>query len=79
MLLVIATGRRPLIAATTAIVVLIAVAGGLAAAVGEAFVHVCYGGSVRWWRAIAGAIVLLAAGLAIRMGVLRRLEDREIG
>ena len=79
MLLVIATGRRPLIAATTAIVVLIAVAGGLAAAVGEAFVHVWYGGSVRWWRAIAGAIVLLAAGLAIRMGVLRRLEDREIG
>ena len=79
MLLLIATGRRPLIAATTAIVVLIAVAGGLAAAVGEAFVHVWYGGSVRWWRAIAGAIVLLAAGLAIRMGVLRRLEDREIG
>jgi hypothetical protein len=79
MLLVIATGRRPLIAATTAIVVLIAVAGGLAAAVGEAFVHVWYGGSLRWWRAIAGAIVLLAAGLAIRMGVLRRLEGREIG
>ena len=79
MLLVIATGRRPLIAATTAIVVLIAVAGGLAAAVGEAFLHVWYGGSLRWWRAIAGAIVLLAAGLAIRMGVLRRLEDREIG
>jgi hypothetical protein len=79
MLLVIATGRRPLIAATIAIVVLIAVAGGLAAAVGEAFLHVWYGGSLRWWRAIAGAIVLLAAGLAIRMGVLRRLEDREIG
>jgi len=78
MLLVIATGRRPLIAATTAIVVFIAVAGGLAAAVGEAFLHVWYGGSLRWWRAIAGAIVLLAAGLAIRMGVLRRLEDREI-
>ena len=79
MLLVIATGRRPLIAATTAIVVLIAVAGGLAAAVAEAFLHVWYGGSLRWWRAIAGATVLLAAGLAIRMGVLWRLEDREIG
>ena len=79
MLLVIATGRRPLIAATTAIVVLIAVAGGLAAAVAEAFLHIWYGGSLRWWRAIAGATVLLAAGLAIRMGVLRRLEDREIG
>ncbi len=79
MLLVIATGRRPLIAATTAIVVLIAVAGGLAAAVAEAFLHVWYGGSLRWWRAIAGATVLLAAGLAIRAAVLRRLEDREIG
>ena len=79
MLLVIATGRRPLIAATTAIVVLIAVAGGLAAAVGEAFLHVWYGGALRGWWAIAGAIVLLAAGLAIRAAVLRRLEDREIG
>ena len=79
MLLVIATGRRPLIAATTAIVVLVAVAGGLAAAVGEAFLHVWYGGSLRWWRAIAGAAVLLAAGLAIRAAVLWKLEDREIG
>jgi hypothetical protein len=79
MLLVIATGRRPLIAATTAIVVLIAVAGGLAAAVGEAFLHVWYGGSLRWWRAVAGAAVLLAAGLAIRAAVLWRLEDRELG
>jgi hypothetical protein len=79
MLLVIATGRRPLIAATIAGGVLLVVAGGLAAAVGEAFLHVWYGGSIRWWRAIVGAIILLVAGLAIRGGVLWRLEDREVG
>ena len=79
MLLVIATGRRPLIAATTAIVVLIAVAGGLAAAFGEAFLHVWYGGSLRWWRAVVGAVAIPVAGLAIRAAVLWRLEDRELG
>ncbi|MFM1904307.1 MAG: hypothetical protein RLZZ440_2207 [Planctomycetota bacterium] len=79
MLLVIATGRRSLIATTIAAGVLLVVAGGLAAAVGEAFFHVWYGGSVRSWRAIAGAIIVLVAGLAIRGGVLRRLTDQEIG
>lgn len=74
-----ATGRRPLIAATIACVVFIAVAVGLAAAVGEAFLHVSYGGAIRWWRASLGAILLLAVGLAIRAAVFRWLEDREIG
>jgi hypothetical protein len=73
------TGRRSPIAATIAAIVLIAVAGGLAAAVGEAFLHVWYGDAIRWWRASVGGIVLLAVGLAIRAAVFRRLEDREIG
>ena len=73
------TGRRPLIATTIACVVLIAVAVGLAAAVGEAYLHVWYGGAIRWWRASLGAILLLAVGLAIRAVAFRRLEDREIG
>lgn len=72
------TGRRPLIATTIACVVLIAVAVGLAAAVGEAFLHVWYGDAIRWWRASLGAILLLVVGLAIRAAVFRRLEDREI-
>jgi hypothetical protein len=74
-----ATGRRPLIATTIAGIVFLAVALGLAMAVGEAFLHVWYGGSVRWWRASVGAIVLLVVGLAIRAAVLWKLEDREIG
>jgi hypothetical protein len=73
------TDRRPLIAATIAGIVFIAVAVGLAAAVGEAFLHVWYGGAIRWWRASLGAILLLAVGLVIRVAVLRQLEDREIG
>jgi len=73
------TGRRPLIAKTIACVVFIAVAVGLAAAVGEAYLHVWYGGAIRWWRASLGAILLLVVGLAIRVVVFRRLEDHEIG
>ena len=72
-------GRRSPITATIAGIVFIAVAVGLAAAVGEAFLHVGYGGSIRWWRASVGAILLLAVGLVIRATVFRHLEDREIG
>ena len=80
MVLLIATGRRPLIAATIAVFVLAVAASGLFATVSAS---ISSGWSSEplfpgWW-AIAGAIVLLAAGLAIRAAVLRRLKDREIG
>jgi hypothetical protein len=79
MLLVIATGRRPLIAATTAVFVLAVAASGLFATV-SASISSGWSSEPRfpWWWPIAGAGVLLAAGLAIRAAVLSRLEDREI-
>ena len=80
MLLVIATGRRPLIEARTTVVVLIVAASGLVATVFESISFRWYVATpFPWWRAIAGAAVLLVAGLAIRAAVLWRLEDREIG
>ena len=72
-------GRRSPITATIAGIVFIAVAVGLAAAVGESYLHVWYGGAIRWWRASLGAVLLLAVGLAIRATVFRQLNDREIG
>jgi hypothetical protein len=80
MVLLIAIGRRPLIATTIAIVVLVVAAFGLLATVFESISYGWYGEPLPfpWWRAIAGAAVLLAAGLAIRAAVLWRLEDREI-
>jgi hypothetical protein len=80
MVLLIAIGRRPLIAATIAIVVLVVAAFGLLATVFESISYGWYGEPLPfpWWRAVAGAAVLLAAGLAIRAAVLWRLEDREI-
>ncbi|MFM7245248.1 MAG: hypothetical protein ACKO40_13910 [Planctomycetaceae bacterium] len=79
MLLVIATARRPLIATTIAVIVFATVGVGPVMAVGEAFRYVRYGGSLGWWPSVAGAFAVLVAGLAIRAGVLSRLEDREIG
>jgi hypothetical protein len=53
---------------------------GLLATVFESISYGWYGEPLPspWWRAVAGAAVLLAAGLAIRAAVLWRLEDREI-
>jgi hypothetical protein len=81
MVLLIAIGRRPLIAATIATVVLVVAVFGLGATVFESIAYGWYGEPLPfpWWRAIAGAAVLLTAGLAIRAAVLWRLEDREIG
>jgi hypothetical protein len=81
MVLLIAIGRRPLVTATIAIVVLVVAAFGLLATVFESISYGWYGEPLPfpWWRAVAGAAVLLAAGLAIRVAVLWRLEDREIG
>ena len=78
-LLVIAMARRRLIATTIAVIVFAAVSVGFVMAVGEAFRYVRYGGSLGWWPSVAGAFAVLVAGLAIRAGVLWRLEDREIG
>ncbi len=80
MVLLIAIGRRPLVTATIATVVLVVAAFGLLATVFESISYGWYGEPlpVPWWRAVAGAAVLLAAGLAIRAAVLWRLEDREI-
>ena len=80
MVLLIATGRRPLIAATIAVFVLAVAASGLFATV-SASISSGWSSEPRFpgcWP-IAGAIVLLAASLAIRAAVLWRLEDREIG
>jgi hypothetical protein len=79
MLLVIAANRRSLIAATIAGTVLIVLGLGLAVVVGEAFRHVWHGQPHSWSVAVAGAIVILVVGLAIRIAVLWKLEDREIG
>ena len=81
MVLLIAIGRRPLVTATIAIVVLVVAAFGLVATVFESISYGWYGEPLPfpWWRAVAGAAVLLAAGLAIRVAVLWRLDDREIG
>jgi hypothetical protein len=79
MLLVIATSRRPLIAATIAGTVLAVLGFGLAVAVGEAFRHVWHGQPPSWSVAVAGAVAIPVAGLAIRAAVLWRLEDREFG
>jgi hypothetical protein len=76
-LLLIATGRT-LATRTVGGTLLAAAAFGLAYAVNESFFYVWYGGSPRWWRAIAGAVVLLVVGLAARAAVLWKLEDREI-
>lgn len=79
LLLVIATGRT-LVTRTVAGTFLFAAGfGGLAYAVTESFWHVWYGGAHHGWRAVAGAVVLLVAGLTIRAAVFWRLEDREIG
>jgi hypothetical protein len=79
MLLVIATSRRPLIAATTAIFVLLVAASGLFVTVLESISYGWHDAPpFPWWRPIAGAIVLPAVGLAIRAAVLSRLADREI-
>lgn len=80
MVLLIATGRRPLIAATIAVFVLAVAASGLFATV-SASISSGWSSEPRFpgcWP-IAGAIVLLAASLAIRAAVLWRLADREIG
>ena len=78
LLLVIATGRT-LVTRTVAGTFLFAAGFGLAYAVTESFRHVWYGGAHHGWRAVAGAVVLLVAGLTIRAAVLWRIEDREIG
>jgi hypothetical protein len=78
-LLVIAMARRRLIAVTITGIVFATVGVGIVMAVGEAFRYVRYGGSLGWWPSVAGAFAVLVAGLAIRAGVLSRLEDREIG
>jgi len=78
LLLLIATGRT-LVTRTVAGTFLFAAGFGLAYAVTESFWHVWYGGAHHGWRVVAGAVVLLVAGLTIRAAVLWRIEDREIG
>ena len=78
LLLLIATGRT-LVTRTVAGTFLFAAGFGLAYAVTESFRHVWYGGAHHGWRVVAGAVVLLVAGLTIRAAVLWRIEDREIG
>jgi len=77
--LLIATGCRPLIAATIAVVVLSFTAVGLVGAVRESLLYAADRDATHRWLAIATAVVVLVAGVAIRAAVLGKLEDREIG
>jgi hypothetical protein len=76
--LLIATGCRPLIAATSAVVVLFVAAVGLVGAVRESLLYAVDRDATHRWVAIAIAMVVLGVGLAIRAAVLWKLEDREI-
>jgi len=78
LLLLIATGRT-FVTRTIASTLLTVAVFALAYAVHQAFLHVWYDQPIARWRAIAGAIVILVVGLAIRIAVLWKLEDREIG
>jgi hypothetical protein len=77
--LLIATGCRPLIAATIAVIVLFFTAAGLVGAVRESLLYAVDRDATHRWWAMATAIVVLGAGLATRAAVLWKLEDREVG
>jgi len=79
MVLLIAVARRPLVTGTIAVMVFVAAAFGLVAVVGAAVAPVRSYEGMSNTLAIAGAVLMLIVGLAIRAAVLGKLEDREIG
>jgi uncharacterized membrane protein YjjP (DUF1212 family) len=79
MLLLVAVARRPLVTGTIAVMVFVAAAFGLVGVVGAAVAPVRFYEGTSNTLALAGAVLMLVAGLAIRAAVLWKLEDREIG
>lgn len=79
MVLLIAVARRPLVTGTIAVMIFVAVATGLVVVVGAAVAPVRSHEGMWNTLAIAGAVLMLIAGLATRIAVLWKLEDREIG
>jgi hypothetical protein len=76
MILLLAVTRWPLVVGTLMVVLLVAAGIGAAVAIAHAL-SISKPADLRTALFAAGAV--LVAGLGIRMGVLWRLEEREIG
>ena len=74
LILLLAVTRWPLVVGTLMVVLLVAAGIGAAVAVGHVLAT-----PADLWTALVVAGAVLAAGVGIRIGVLWRLEDREIG
>jgi len=74
MILLLAVTRWPLVVGTLMVVLLVAAVIGSAVAMGHVLAT-----PADLWTALVAAGAVLAVGLLIRMGVLWRLEEREIG